>query len=420
MSSFTWSPLQSSSASSGVTTLNGLSGAVTLSAGSGITLTPVGNDISISASGGSGANTALSNLASVAINDILYSSPGLDLRLRTQPNTGDTTDSISLITGADSSSDTIDTGAINLTTGTSLTGNSGDLTLTTGNADDSNVGDGVKVGDITINLGTPSNDANGGNFTVVVPPATGGSSGSISMIAPSVSFEATIFGINFSAATILTSNADLIFNKANAVIQTIDGSSGSDNLSIKTGASSAVAASGNLTLVTGDGFASGAVFLKSGLTQEANATSGSMVVATGNSDLGPSGQMDIFTGGTNPSGGSAAGAMFIQTGVGSPGGDMYIQTGNSVLSGFNGPHMRFITGDAQVAADGGDFRFVAGAGEGVGHQGDFDITAVRTLKLPRLDADPTGDLIGGAIYYNTISNKIKMYNGVTWETVVSA
>lgn len=55
----------------GVTTLNGQSGALTLIAGSGITITPGAGTLTIDASGGGGANTALSNLAAVAINTSL-------------------------------------------------------------------------------------------------------------------------------------------------------------------------------------------------------------------------------------------------------------------------------------------------------------------------------------------------------------
>lgn len=58
-----------------VTSVNGLNGAVTLAAGSGITITPAANTLTIAASGGSGANTTLSNLTSpTAINQNLLPS----------------------------------------------------------------------------------------------------------------------------------------------------------------------------------------------------------------------------------------------------------------------------------------------------------------------------------------------------------
>lgn len=57
-----------------VTSVNGLNGALTLAAGSGISITPSGNTLTI-ASTASGANTALSNLTSTAVNvDLL---PGI-------------------------------------------------------------------------------------------------------------------------------------------------------------------------------------------------------------------------------------------------------------------------------------------------------------------------------------------------------
>ena len=43
------------------------------------------------------------------------------------------------------------------------------------------------------------------------------------------------------------------------------------------------------------------------------------------------------------------------------------------------------------------------------------------LLLPKRATDPVSpDLASGAVYYNTVSNKIKMYNGATWETITSA
>lgn len=58
----------------GVSTLNGLSGALSLIAGSGITITPSGSHITIAATGGAGANTALSNLIATSINQNLVPS----------------------------------------------------------------------------------------------------------------------------------------------------------------------------------------------------------------------------------------------------------------------------------------------------------------------------------------------------------
>lgn len=55
----------------GVTSLNGLTGALTLVAGTGVTITPGSGTLTIAATGAGFANTALSNLAAVAINTAL-------------------------------------------------------------------------------------------------------------------------------------------------------------------------------------------------------------------------------------------------------------------------------------------------------------------------------------------------------------
>ncbi len=69
-------PVNSGGGGGGVTSLNGQTGALTLIAGTNITITPGAGTLTIAATGSSGANTALSNLASVAINTSLL--PGVD------------------------------------------------------------------------------------------------------------------------------------------------------------------------------------------------------------------------------------------------------------------------------------------------------------------------------------------------------
>lgn len=60
----------------GVTSLNTLTGALTIAAGVGISVTPSGSTITITNTGSSGANTALSNLVTTAINQSLIPASG--------------------------------------------------------------------------------------------------------------------------------------------------------------------------------------------------------------------------------------------------------------------------------------------------------------------------------------------------------
>src|ERR1700677_3529259 len=64
-------PLENGGGGSGVSSLNSLTGALSIDAGSGITVTPSGSTITIASTGSSGANTALSNLASTAVNTVI-------------------------------------------------------------------------------------------------------------------------------------------------------------------------------------------------------------------------------------------------------------------------------------------------------------------------------------------------------------
>lgn len=111
-----------------VTSLNSLTGALTLAAGSNITITPSGgNTLTIaSTGGGSGANTALSNLdVTTAINaDLTFANRGggAQVIVKTANITGDNTDDLTLTTG--DSSDAA-SGSLNIISGTgaAATGN---------------------------------------------------------------------------------------------------------------------------------------------------------------------------------------------------------------------------------------------------------------------------------------------------------
>lgn len=233
----------------------------------------------------------------------------------------------------------------------------------------------------------------------------------------------TTAGTSTAAINITTGNASSTTSGAISLTTgTSAGANQTGNISIISGTPGGASQSGNLFLESGSGgHASGFVNLKSGNITGSGITSGSVNIASGNSSLGNSGGINITTGSTDPSGGSQAGDINIETGVGSPGGTITLTTGNSVLAGQDGPDMMFNTGSAQVTsnANGGDFIFSTGGGDGTGHSGDVSFTNTRTIAVSQLAADPTGDLVAGMLYYNTTSNKLVVYNGTTWETVTS-
>lgn len=315
------------------------------------------------------ATVALDNLDSVAINTTLYSATGSQFNLSTYPDTGSNTDSISISTGNDPSNDALNTGDISLRSGDSSTGNSGGLNFYTGAANDSVVVGGTKSGDFLFQTGTPANLADGGSFLVSVIASPGGTNGSINMGAPSVLIASTVTDVALSSFA-------------------------------------------NLILASADGLTSGAVFLKSGAASDV--ASGNVVISSGDSDADESGAISISTG--VPAAGFASGTINITTSDAATGGSGQI----NFLTGAGAGVISFQTGAGSGNSNGGNLEFVAGSGAGTGHRGDMVISNVRTLKLPRVSADPTGDLVGGDIYFNTVSNKIKVYNGTTWETVVSA
>lgn len=84
-------------------------------------------------------------------------------------------------------------------------------------------------------------------------------------------------------------------------------------------------------------------------------------------------------------------------------GDIFVRTGNKTTGTGNSGSMTLVTGSSSG-----------------GERGFLTIDTFFAI-LPKAAADPThSGLVSGAVYYNTSTNKIKMYNGTTWETVTSA
>lgn len=155
-----------------VTSLNGLTGALTLVAGSGITITPAGSNITIAATGGSGANTALSNLASVAINQPLVTGAGTPAVLSTLNAIG-SSDATTLASGTAGGAG--QSGTVTVTSGTSVSGASGGVDVLTGSSSANNSGalrllTGSAVsgntGDVTLESGGISTAGNSGALQI--------------------------------------------------------------------------------------------------------------------------------------------------------------------------------------------------------------------------------------------------------------
>lgn len=93
---------------------------------------------------------------------------------------------------------------------------------------------------------------------------------------------------------------------------------------------------------------------------------------------------------------------------------IWARTGTTTTSGDSGAWL-LETGSAAGSSGIVTLR----TGTAGSERGYIDLDALFTL-LPRLAADPThSGLVAGAVYYNTGTDKIKMYNGTTWETVTS-
>ena len=172
----------------GVSSLNTLTGALTIAAGSGITVTPSGgNTLTVDATGGSGANTALSNLASVAVNTSLLPASDASINLGSSTLRYGTTyteivdsglSTLSLISDNIASGSSA-TAAVSLKSGNqtgSGLGQTGNVTISTGGI--TNISSGNVTGDLTLSSGSSTG---GGGVTGTVTISSGnGTTGSIS------------------------------------------------------------------------------------------------------------------------------------------------------------------------------------------------------------------------------------------------
>lgn len=289
-------------------------------------------------SGVAGANTSLSNLASVAINeDLVFNKTAPAVRSKdeavaaTQPMTIKTGDA-----AADASGDlTIATGSAGTTRGEMLVG-ARNITLTADN-------------DVAVNA------------TSTATLGTLSASGQINVVT------SQSISVNDSSSVISIRSGDTTGAGVSGTVevksgQTEDGNSGELNLS--TGAPQGVT-SGN----------SGDINIFSGAAAAApNGTSGEIAIITGQAD-GASGNVEITTG-------------------------------------------------QSISAASGHIQLTTAAGVDADSQGEVQLGAKRVrnstiLKLHDLAADPTDLSVyeAGDMYFNTTSDKVRVYDGAVWADV---
>ena len=108
--------------------------------------------------------------------------------------------------------------------------------------------------------------------------------------------------------------------------------------------------------------------------------------------------------------------MFSGAATGSNASPLISITSGSSVDGASGA-VSVKSGDASGNGNSGDVTIGAGT-VSAGAQGKVILTG-RSIALPSNSADPS-PAAAGDMYYNTTSNKMKFYNGATWETIVSA
>lgn len=374
-----FSSFPSSGGSSGVSSLNGQTGALTLVAGSNITLTPGSGTLTIASTGGGGANTALSNLASVAINDDLLpdvtNTRSLGSSTKTWTNfflgnaIADSSFQPILLATTRKLVDEAGNSALGFSsTGRILYANNGSTSqlnwntpaLLTVSASIKPVSTfGFQLGDAS--LAWAAVTTNAVNFQ-------GTGSGAINMVAPAtvtpysvilpdtqgaastvltndgsgnLSWASGSSGANTALSNLVTTaiNQDFIFDTgAPTLITTKDGAADTQPMTLASGNAGGSGASGAVNINSGVGTAggnSGNIHIASGID---SAVTGSVTINSGNNSIGPTGALSVKSGSSSV---NASGAVFYGSGDGAGGntgvvnitsGDAGSNSGNILLT----------------------------------------------------------------------------------------
>ena len=315
---------------------------------------------------GSYATTTLNNLGTTAINaDLIFSK--VTPIIKSADTTGANSEDIAVQSGA-TTVGSVDSGAVNLTTGDSAVARSGGINVTTGTGPTSSGGITIATGGrsgtstattgtITIKTGdnTSSGGTNGGAMTI----RTGNNTNTSTTF---TSGALTLQSGNTNSTSNSSATGSVTLQSGNRTSASGTASSGSVTVTSGTNAGSGAARSGNVTVSTGtttssttgdatfssgNGVGSGAVQLSSGTAS--GASTGTITIVSGVGSSG-SGLLSISSGIHSAAGGtSTTGSLTLATGNNSSSGtgasgNSAITTGNKTSGTANSGSITLTTG----------------------------------------------------------------------------
>lgn len=224
-------------------------------------------------------------------------------------------------------------------------------------------------------------------------------------------------------------------------IETGEATQQSGDLNVLTGLAASTV--GNINIKTADfGINGGSIAIETG---SKSSNSGALILRTGASGAN-SGQIDILTGtgadneqsgniniitGDNPASfidGPLSGSINIKTGNGtaySTSGEILVETGGGAGGGTSG-RIKLKTGPVPEPGGGeqsGNIELETGLAYTSPGDTSFRGSVIvnsKTFRLPRHDTAPTGAayaLVGGDMYYDTVTNKAYCWNGSSWNAL---
>ncbi len=357
-----------------------------------------------SGGGGSGANTSLSNLTSpTAINRDLIFDKASPVLIKTDDSAIANSSSIFITSGTTTG---FDSGGVGVFSADPTGGNSGAVDLSSGSPQSAD----FNSGNAEVTTGAVSGIGISGQLLLSTGVVSNGTSGDISLSPGIVSGAGTRGKIKLADGSEGTPGQ--VWTSTGAAGEGTWAPAGSGANQTLSNLTSPTAVNQDLNIISSDAPADSihiqARTLVSPIFQIVGGAGSSAITIDGGDTNG-----DNIYFGSNDTNTIYSAHVYLASGSilsnsGNVSGHVIVQSGNT--SAASSGNVSIKSGDATNGGNSGDINLAVGTVTS-GTQGKINMSAL-SLALPQQAADPSGS--AGDIYYNSMTNKIRWFNGAIW------